>query len=105
MIENPSQRCRSRAEPARTPAGFRQAPASGNHDQLGFVVDDVETTVVKLRSRGLQLEDYEPPPHATGHGGITNFGAGKAAWLKGSEGNLISVGQFTDGTPFTRLSI
>lgn len=77
---------------------------SGSHDQLGFVVDDVEATVTKLRSRGVELEDYEPPPQATKHDGITDMGAVKAAWLKDSEGNLISVGQFTGGTPFTRHS-
>lgn len=78
---------------------------SGSHDQLGFVVDDVEATVAKLRSRGVELEDYEPPPHATRHDGITDFGAVKAAWLKDSEGNLVSLGQFTNGTPFARHSI
>lgn len=78
--------------------------ASGSHDQLGFVVDDVEATVAMLRSRGVQLEDYEPPPYATKRDGIIDFGAVKAAWLKDTEGNLISVGQFTHGTPFTRHS-
>lgn len=77
---------------------------SGSHDQLGFVVDNVEATVAILRSRGVQLEDYEPPAHATKHDGITDFGAVKAAWLKDTEGNLISVGQFTHGTPFTHHS-
>jgi catechol 2,3-dioxygenase-like lactoylglutathione lyase family enzyme len=75
---------------------------SGSHDQLGFVVDDVEAAVAELRSRGVELEDYEPPAHATKHDGITDFGAVKAAWLKDSEGNLISVGQFTNGSPFAR---
>jgi catechol 2,3-dioxygenase-like lactoylglutathione lyase family enzyme len=75
---------------------------SGTHDQLGFVVEDVQTAVTHLRSRGAKFEDYQAPPHATKRDGITDFGAVKAAWLHDSEGNLISIGQFTDGTPFTR---
>ncbi|HUZ88261.1 MAG TPA: VOC family protein [Candidatus Acidoferrales bacterium] len=65
---------------------------SGTHDQLGFVVEDVEAAVTHLRSRGVKFE----------RDGITDFGPVKAAWLHDSEGNLISIGQFTHGTPFTR---
>jgi catechol 2,3-dioxygenase-like lactoylglutathione lyase family enzyme len=75
---------------------------SGTHDQLGFVVEDVEAAAAQLRSKGITFEDYEAPPHATKHDGITDFGAVRAAWLKDSEGNLISIGQFTNGTPFSR---
>jgi catechol 2,3-dioxygenase-like lactoylglutathione lyase family enzyme len=38
---------------------------SGTHDQLGFVVEDVETTVAQLRFKGITFEDYEAPPHVT----------------------------------------
>jgi catechol 2,3-dioxygenase-like lactoylglutathione lyase family enzyme len=42
--------------------------ASGTHDRLGFVVEDVGSTVAALRSRGVLFEEYEPPrerPRAT----------------------------------------
>src|SRR3712207_8014186 len=35
--------------------------ASGTHDQIGFVVEDVESMVATLRSNGVIFEEYEPP--------------------------------------------
>ena len=71
----------------------RGAP-SGTHDQLGFVVDDTEAAVAKLRERGVDFESYEPPPGASFREGIMDYGSVKAAWFKDSEGNLISLAQF-----------
>jgi catechol 2,3-dioxygenase-like lactoylglutathione lyase family enzyme len=67
---------------------------SGTHDQLGFVVDDVEAEVRKLRARGVEVEAYEPPPGCSFSDGIMDYGTVKAAWFKDSEGNLISMAQF-----------
>jgi catechol 2,3-dioxygenase-like lactoylglutathione lyase family enzyme len=67
---------------------------SGTHDQLGFVVDDVEAAAAELRSRGVELETYEAPPGCSFRDGIMDYGAVKAAWVKDSEGNLISFAQF-----------
>lgn len=74
--------------------------ASGTHDQLGFVVDDVESVVAGLRSNGVVFEEYEPPPGATVTDGIMDLGGVKAAWFKDSEGNLFSIGEFAGGSPF-----
>jgi catechol 2,3-dioxygenase-like lactoylglutathione lyase family enzyme len=70
---------------------------SGTHDQLGFVVDDVETAVATLRDRGVELETYEAPPGSTVRDGVMDHGTVKAAWFKDSEGNLLSVAQFVGG--------
>jgi catechol 2,3-dioxygenase-like lactoylglutathione lyase family enzyme len=70
---------------------------SGTHDQLGFVVDDVEAAAAQLRERGVELESYDAPPGCSFRDGIMDYGAVKAAWFKDSEGNLISVAQFTGG--------
>jgi catechol 2,3-dioxygenase-like lactoylglutathione lyase family enzyme len=67
---------------------------SGTHDQLGFVVEDVEAAVAELRARGVSFETYEAPPGSTFGDGIMDHGTVKAAWFKDSEGNLISVAQF-----------
>jgi catechol 2,3-dioxygenase-like lactoylglutathione lyase family enzyme len=67
---------------------------SGTHDQLGFVVEDVEAAVAELRARGVEFETYEPPPGSTVADGIMDHGTVKAAWFKDPEGNLISVAQF-----------
>ena len=74
--------------------------ASGTHDQLGFVVDDVGSTVARPRSGGVIFEEYEPPPGASATVGIMDFGGVKSAWFKGSEGNLLSIVEFAGGSPF-----
>jgi catechol 2,3-dioxygenase-like lactoylglutathione lyase family enzyme len=70
---------------------------SGTHDQLGFAVEDVEATAATLRDRGVELETYEAPPGCSFRDGIMDYGPVKAAWFKDSEGNLISIAQFSGG--------
>jgi catechol 2,3-dioxygenase-like lactoylglutathione lyase family enzyme len=74
--------------------------ASGTHDQLGFVVEDIESMVVTLRSNGVSFEEYEPPQGVPGADGIMDFGGVKSAWFKDSEGNLLSIVEFAGGSPF-----
>jgi catechol 2,3-dioxygenase-like lactoylglutathione lyase family enzyme len=77
------------------------AQASGTHDQLGLVVDDLDSVAATLRARGVEFEDYPVPSGATKQGnGVMNLGGLKAAWFKDSEGNLISIAQFPGGSPF-----
>jgi catechol 2,3-dioxygenase-like lactoylglutathione lyase family enzyme len=73
---------------------------SGTHDQLGLIVEDVEATVAQLRSTGLTFEMYPAPPGATIKNGIMDRGSMKAAWFKDSEGNLVSIAEFSHGSPF-----
>jgi catechol 2,3-dioxygenase-like lactoylglutathione lyase family enzyme len=73
---------------------------SGTHDQLGFVVDDVESTVARLQSKGVTFETFPGPPGATIRNGIMDRGSMKAAWFKDTEGNLISIAEFSQGSPF-----
>ena len=70
---------------------------SGTHDQLGFVVEDVEAAVAELRAQGVAFETYDPRPGASFRDGIMDMGSVKAAWFKDSEGNLISLAQFVGG--------
>jgi catechol 2,3-dioxygenase-like lactoylglutathione lyase family enzyme len=74
--------------------------ASGTHDQIGFLVEDVDSMVATLRSNGVVFEEYEPPPGASVTDGIMDFGGVKAVWFKDSEGNLLSVVEFAHGSPF-----
>jgi catechol 2,3-dioxygenase-like lactoylglutathione lyase family enzyme len=62
---------------------------SGTHDQLGFVVDDLEGAMAELRSKGIAFEDY---PGLT-ENSVATFGPMKAAWFKDSEGNLLSLAE------------
>jgi catechol 2,3-dioxygenase-like lactoylglutathione lyase family enzyme len=73
---------------------------SGTHDQLGLIVDDVEATVARLQSKGVTFDRYPAPPGATMKNGIMDRGSMKAAWFKDIEGNLISVAEFSQGSPF-----
>jgi catechol 2,3-dioxygenase-like lactoylglutathione lyase family enzyme len=73
---------------------------SGTHDQLGLIVDDVESTVARLQSRGVTFEQYPAPPGASIKNGIMDRGSMKAAWFKDTEGNLISIAEFSQGSPF-----
>ena len=73
---------------------------SGTHDQLGFIVDDVESTVARLQSKGVTFETFPGPPGATMKNGIMDRGSMKAAWFKDTEGNLISIAEFSQGSPF-----
>jgi catechol 2,3-dioxygenase-like lactoylglutathione lyase family enzyme len=75
--------------------------ASGTHTQMGWEVDDIETTVEDLRRRGVVFEQYDLPGLKTVNGiaRITgNYpskgGVGeKGAWFRDSEGNLLGIGQ------------
>ena len=62
--------------------------ASGDHDQCGWVVDDVEAEVADLRSRGVVFEEF---PDRRFVNGISVDGPFRAAWFKDSEGNLLNV--------------
>ena len=66
---------------------------SGNHTQIGWVVDDIETTVAGLRERGVVFIEYDYPDFKT-VGGIATFGENKYSWFKDTEGNMHSVAQF-----------
>jgi catechol 2,3-dioxygenase-like lactoylglutathione lyase family enzyme len=79
------------------PSGGRP---SGTHDQLGFVVDDIERCVRALHANGVVFEQPALPPGVRLDGEIADFGEVRAAWFKDSEGNLISVTEFAGGSPF-----
>jgi catechol 2,3-dioxygenase-like lactoylglutathione lyase family enzyme len=74
---------------------------SGEHTQMAWEVDDIESTVAELRARGVVFEEYDVPGLTTA-GGIAEVdgnypskgGIGeRAAWFRDSEGNLHGLGQ------------
>jgi catechol 2,3-dioxygenase-like lactoylglutathione lyase family enzyme len=68
-------------------------PSSGSHTQIAFTVDDIDAEVADLRGRGVVFEEYETPKT---EGGIATIGAGRAAWFKDPQQNLLAVIQFHD---------
>lgn len=67
--------------------------ASGTHTQLSWTVDDIEAEVAALKARGVIFEEYDFPSLKTING-VARMGPVKIAWMKDSEGNLLSVAQF-----------
>jgi catechol 2,3-dioxygenase-like lactoylglutathione lyase family enzyme len=68
--------------------------ASGDHTQMGFEVEDLDSAVSSLRERGLTFEEYDMPDFTSVNGIVETEGE-RAAWFKDSEGNLISLFQRT----------
>lgn len=62
------------------------AQASGEHDQLGFVVADLKGAVETLRGAGIT-----PEPFPGTVDGIADFGPVRACWFKDTEGNLLNL--------------
>jgi catechol 2,3-dioxygenase-like lactoylglutathione lyase family enzyme len=69
--------------------------SSGTHTQMAFTVDDIETEAAELRARGVVFEEYDAPKTMDG---IATIGAGRAAWFKDPDGNVLALLQFHDPT-------
>lgn len=76
---------------------FASAGASdGSFTQMGYYVDDIESTVAELRARGVVFEEYEGCVDGimTIQGNYPSKGSGeRAAWFRDSEGNMFGVGE------------
>jgi catechol 2,3-dioxygenase-like lactoylglutathione lyase family enzyme len=73
---------------------------SGEHTQMAIEVEDLESTVAELRSRGVVFEEYDFPGLSTTdgiadiEGNYPSKGSGeRGAWFRDSEGNMIGLGQ------------
>jgi catechol 2,3-dioxygenase-like lactoylglutathione lyase family enzyme len=68
-------------------AGTNKATAAGFH------VEDFDTTISELRSRGVVFEDVDFGEFGATVDGVISMPGGedKAAWFKDSEGNILSL--------------
>ncbi|MCA1696519.1 MAG: VOC family protein [Actinobacteria bacterium] len=66
--------------------------ASGDHTQLAFEVEDLESDVRSLRENGVVFEEYDQPGFKSSTG-IVELEGEKGAWFKDSEGNLIAIAE------------
>jgi catechol 2,3-dioxygenase-like lactoylglutathione lyase family enzyme len=62
------------------------------HQLAVWVVEDLEAEVAELHRRGVEFEQYDQPGLHTVNG-IAVTPAGKGAWFKDSEGNILTVTQ------------
>jgi catechol 2,3-dioxygenase-like lactoylglutathione lyase family enzyme len=72
-----------------------QFAGTAQHTLMGWVVEDVETTVKELSNEGVTFEQYDFPGLKTDANGIAELGGEKGAWFKDPEGNILSVFQDT----------
>jgi predicted enzyme related to lactoylglutathione lyase len=69
--------------------------SKGDFTQMGFEVDDLMKVVTELSGRGVVFEQYDFPGLKTDADGIAEIAGERGAWFKDSEGNLLSVGEYT----------
>jgi catechol 2,3-dioxygenase-like lactoylglutathione lyase family enzyme len=67
--------------------------ATGAHTQMAFTVPDVEAEVRELQARGVVFESYEMPKTVAG---VAQMPAGRGAWFKDPDGNLIGLFEFAE---------
>jgi catechol 2,3-dioxygenase-like lactoylglutathione lyase family enzyme len=73
-----------------------QFAGTAEHTLLGWTVDDIDSVVDDLASRGIEFEKYDMPGFASDERGVAETGFGqKGAWFKDPEGNILSVWQKT----------
>ena len=80
---------------------YQSAGASpGTFTQMGFTVDDIVATVTELLRRGVIFEEVDLPGLKTVDsiaevaGNYPSKGSGeRAAWFRGSEGNMLGIGE------------
>jgi len=71
---------------------FSSAAGTAQHQLAAWVVEDLEAEVAQLRRRGVVFEEYDSPGLRTVDG-VATTPAGKAAWFKDSEGNVLTMTQ------------
>jgi catechol 2,3-dioxygenase-like lactoylglutathione lyase family enzyme len=59
----------------------------------GWSVDDLDTTMEQLASRGVEFEQYDQPGLATDERGVFDAGDFRAVWVKDPDGNTMAITQ------------
>jgi len=67
---------------------------TAQHQLVAFVVEDLEAEVAQLRGCGVVFEEYDSPGLQTVNS-VATTPAGKAAWFKDSEGNVLTMTQLS----------
>ncbi|WP_030688962.1 VOC family protein [Streptomyces globisporus] len=82
----------TRFECGGTMIGLYETPHGGKaeHTLASWKVDDLDTEMSTLRSKGVTFEDYDLPDIKTVDG-VVESDTLRAAWFKDSEGNVLCV--------------
>lgn len=73
----------------------RPGGSPAEHTVAGWTVRDLYAAIDELEARGVVFEQYDLPGLQTDERGVADVGGERAAWFKDSEGNILSVGEFT----------
>jgi predicted enzyme related to lactoylglutathione lyase len=91
--ENPMAAMFSSAGGTRLTVFATPNPNRAGHTQAAWAVDDIERVVADLQERGVVFEEYDFPNLKTVDG-VAQTGAGRAAWFKDTEGNMLGLIEF-----------
>jgi catechol 2,3-dioxygenase-like lactoylglutathione lyase family enzyme len=70
---------------------------SATNTVAGWTVQGIESVMADLRGRGVVFEEYDFGAVRTVDG-LADFGTGKAAWFKDSEGNTFELSELPQGS-------
>ena len=63
---------------------------TAKNTQMGWVTEDLDGEMAKLRAAGVEFLEFELPFMKTEHG-VVDDANGRAAWFKDSEGNILCL--------------
>jgi catechol 2,3-dioxygenase-like lactoylglutathione lyase family enzyme len=63
---------------------------------MRFEVDDIESTVGRLRERGVVFEEYDLPGLRTVNGIGQHQSGARGAWFTDPDGNILEISQGTE---------
>ena len=67
---------------------------SAKNTQMGWMTDDLDAEMARLRAVGVVFEEFDIPGMATTNGVVENDGM-RSAWFRDSEGNILCLTQTT----------
>jgi len=76
---------------------YQRGATKADHTAAMFTVDNLESEVKDLKSKGVKFEEYNiPEMKIKTVNSIAVFEGMKAAWFKDTEGNILGIGELTD---------
>ncbi len=73
---------------------YQRAPTKADHTVISLETTDLDSDMKELRDHGVRFEDYDiPGMDLKTVNGVAEIGAGRMAWFKDSEGNILALGE------------
>lgn len=70
---------------------YMRGPSVVDHTEAVFQVDDVESEISDLESRGVVFEDYDTPELKTDEKHMATRDGYRTAWFRDTEGNILGI--------------